>query len=381
MRVVHCVAGLGQGGAERQLALLCRATAGQVRHEVFAARAGGFHAAEFERLGVPVTGFGARRLWSPALAVRMAARLRSIEADVLHCWLPSMNLMGALAAALCWPRRPAVIASIRNVDDWKGTLRRATDRWASQAWDRVLCNSLAGLRCAERQGIAREKLHWVANGVEARTRLTAAERDDMRRALGVAGDAPLLVSACRLVEQKQVHRVLELAARLRPRLPALRVAICGDGPLAAPLRAQAAALGLSETVHFLGAVDDAWPYLCAADVLAMTSLREGTSNTLLEALQAGCAVCATDAGDNVALVGGAAGWTGPYDEMAGALERLLARPGMLAQARVSALARAAEFSVERMALATLAHYEQVARGRSRPDRTAAGSRRAEPWRA
>jgi len=380
MRVVHCVAGLGQGGAERQLTLLCRATAPAVRHEVFTARGGGFHGPELAAMGVPVTSFDTDRLWSPSLAVRMAARLRSLDADVVHCWLPSMNLMGALAAALCWPRRPAVIASIRNVDDWKGPLRRAADHCASRLWDRVLCNSLAGLRCAAAQGIAVGKLDWVANGVEARTRLSADERAAVRRALGVAGDAPLLVSACRLVEQKQVHRVLELAARLRPRIPALRVAVCGDGPLAGSLREQCAGLGLDGAVRFLGAVSDAWPYLCAADVLVMTSLREGTSNTLLEALQAGCAVCATEAGDNAALVGAAAGWTGDYAAMAPALEELLACPGRLEQARAAAVTRAADFSVERMASATLAHYEQLSRARVSPQRRPAAGRRAEPWR-
>ena len=83
------------------------------------------------------------------------------------------------------------------------------------------------------------------------------------------------------------------------------------------------------------------------------------NNTLLEALQAGCAIFATDAGDNTALVAGKAGWTGHAASMPAAIEHALAHPDMFANYRNAARLRVAEFSVARMAASTLGHYEAV----------------------
>ena len=361
IRVLHLVAGLGKGGAEKQLVLLCAASSQRVEHRVLAARELGFHASALRELGITVDSLGANSLQSPSLLPRLARQIRRARPDILHCWLPSMNLLGALAVRLLFPHRPAVIASVRNVDDWKNPARVAVDRLASRLWDRVLCNSRAGLECARLQGIPEEKLHWVPNGVVTRAPLSSEERERLRAQFGVPAGGILLISACRLVPQKRVDLILSVLDTLRSRYPGLRLLICGDGPLAAALREQAAGLGLSGQVTFTGAVDDPWSPLCAADALIMTSEREGTSNTLLEAMQAGCAIFATPAGDNAALVAGQAGWTGPVSAMSSAVEEAFAQPAILTRYRVAARARAREFSVEKMSAATLGHYEAVLR--------------------
>jgi len=363
MKILHIVAGLGQGGAEKQLTLLCRESAGRAEHEVIAAREEGPHAADLRRHGVTVECLRAASLSGPSLLYALAQRIRGSRPDVVHCWLPSMNVMGGLAACLAYPDRPAVIASVRNVDDWKRPLRIAFDRQAGRLWDRVLCNSQAGVDCARRQGIPEGKLHWVPNGVEARAPIGEEERARIRHGLGVPEGEFLLVSACRLVAQKRVHLTLSLVRSLRPRFPGLRLLVCGAGPLAENLREQTVSLGLEREVSFAGAVADPWPLLCASDALVMTSVREGTSNTLLEAMQAGCAVFATRAGDNAALIGRDAGWAGEMEAMPAAIENTLSAPALLARYRTGARVRAREFSTSRMASATLGHYESVLRAR------------------
>jgi len=341
--------------------LLCAETSHLVEHEVVAAREGGFHGRHLSELGIAVTCLGAKCLNSPSLLLRLARQIRQSQPDVLHCWLPSMNLMGGLAARMSYSHRPSVIASVRNVDDWKNWMRVAADRVASHLSDRVLCNSRAGLECARLQGVAREKLYWVPNGVVSRSPLGDEERERIRARWGVPLGGILFISACRLVPQKQVHLLLPTVHELRSRFPGVRLLVCGDGPLGPALREQTAALGLSAEVTFAGVVDDPWPLLCASDALVMTSQREGTSNTLLEAMQAGCAVFATTVGDNAALVGSDAGWTGSASGMLQAMEEALAQPAILARYRAAARDRSREFSVQKMAASTLGHYEDVLR--------------------
>lgn len=357
MRVLHLVADLGRGGAEKQLTLLCGATANAVEHHILAVRELGFHAPRFRELGIPVECLEARRPYSLWPLWVLPRRIRQLRPDILHCWLPSMNLLGGVTAALAVPHRPRVVATIRNVDNWKRAWRTALDRAASALWDRVLCNSQAGLACALQQGISGEKLFWVPNGVERRDPVEEGERRRLRRQWGVRDGGALLISACRLAPQKRVDRVLGIVRRLKTAFPGIRLLICGDGPLGPALRQQTAAFGLLEEVRFAGAVDDTWPLLCASDALVMTSEREGTSNTLLEAMQAGCAIFATGVGDNAALAGGEAGWTGEVGGMAAAIQRTFEEPALLARYRAGALQRARAFTVERMANTTLRHYE------------------------
>jgi glycosyltransferase involved in cell wall biosynthesis len=361
MRVLHLVADLGQGGAEKQLTLLCGASVGVAEHHVVAVRGLGFHANKFRELGIPLECLGAQRPYSLGPLWTLPHLIRRMRPDILHCWLPSMNLLGGVASALAVPHRPRVVATIRNVDNWKSACRIALDRAASVLWDRVLCNSQAGLECARQQGIASRKLFWVPNGVEQRQPIDAAEREDLRRQYGVPDGGVLLISACRLVPQKRVDLLLGIVQQLKASFPGVRLLICGDGPLGPTLRQQAAALGLLEEVRFAGALDDTWPLLCASDALVMTSEREGTSNTLLEAMQAGCAIFATDAGDNSALAGGEAGWTGEVRAMAAALQQTFERPALLARYQAGALQRARAFTVQRMTDTTLGHYRAVLR--------------------
>ncbi len=72
----------------------------------------------------------------------------------------------------------------------------------------------------------------------------------------------------------------------------------GRGPLAAALEARIAALGLGARVHLMGEVQPsrlaAW--YSAANLLLLTSSREGRPNVVLEALASGLPVLATAAG-------------------------------------------------------------------------------------
>jgi glycosyltransferase involved in cell wall biosynthesis len=105
--------------------------------------------------------------------------------------------------------------------------------------------------------------------------------------------APLIVACGRLVEQKDFATLLR-ALPLLEACPAPELWLLGEGPLELELRAQARALGVAERVRFLGFRDNPFPYMAAADVLALSSRWEGFGNVIVEALACGTPVVATD---------------------------------------------------------------------------------------
>jgi glycosyltransferase involved in cell wall biosynthesis len=108
----------------------------------------------------------------------------------------------------------------------------------------------------------------------------------------------------RLTEIKNHQLFLEVAARLREiNHSNLRFLIIGDGNLRSHLETQTKSLGLGDCVSFLGTRNDPENFYPALDIVALTSLNEGTPLTLIEAMANMRPVVATAVGGVVDLLG------------------------------------------------------------------------------
>ena len=145
-----------------------------------------------------------------------------------------------------------------------------------------------------------------------------SERRPRVRAELKAGEGDVLVGIVgRLTEIKNHTMFLQAAARLKELMSGVvagrrvRFVIVGDGNLRSKLEGQVASLGLEEDVLFLGTRDDPEDFYPAFDILALTSLNEGTPLTLIEGMANSRPVIATAVGGVVDLVGA------PVSEMDG----------------------------------------------------------------
>lgn len=142
---------------------------------------------------------------------------------------------------------------------------------------------------------------WAQRRQAARRELRLAEADC---AVGIVG---------RLTEVKNHALFLEAAARYKqlfgsattagePELN-VRFIVIGDGQLRASLEKQATLLGLENDVVFTGSRSDPESFYAALDVVALTSLNEGTPLTLIEAMANARPIIATMVGGVVDLLG------------------------------------------------------------------------------
>jgi glycosyltransferase involved in cell wall biosynthesis len=195
-------------------------------------------------------------------------------------------------------------------------------------------------------GVDLQRLDVVRNGVPPPAAPLPAA-DEVRRGLGLAGDF-VVSSVGRLIPLKRFDLLIRAVAHLRPQMPDLRLVLVGSGPCETRLRALAADLGVADRVRFTGrlAHADVLRHLRASHVFTLVSTHEGFSHVLLEAMQAGVPVVATDVGGNREVVeDGRAGRllsTADVPALAQAIRDLRDDPGQCARLAEAGQQRARE---------------------------------------
>jgi glycosyltransferase involved in cell wall biosynthesis len=189
-------------------------------------------------------------------------------------------------------------------------------------------------------GVARERLHYVPNGVSVQSRNPVIGRR-IREEFGVPRDAFVFLFAGRLNEVKNLPVMLRaVAAWIRP--VCARLIIAGDGPERAMLEALSSSLGIDDLVNFAGARSDVRDLLMAADGFVMSSRTEGAPMALLEAMSASVPCVATAVGGIPGLLGEGAGLlvpSGSVEELSMAMRRLIDEPALCTGIASVALAR------------------------------------------
>ena len=182
----------------------------------------------------------------------------------------------------------------------------------------------------------------------------------MRQRWG-AGKGEVVAGLVGRVDAMKDHATF-LAAILACRVPGLRAVCIGGGDPGAveSLRRTVEQQGLAGTVTVTGPVDDMPAAYNGLDLLVSSSLGEGFSNVIAEAMSCGVPCVVTDVGDSAMIVGSFGEVVPPRqpDVMARAIERLVSRLG----APLSLACRARivnDFGLDRMVQRTREHMEAL----------------------
>ena len=155
-----------------------------------------------------------------------------------------------------------------------------------------------------------------------------SRRARFREELGIDDQTVLVGIVGRLTEIKNHRMFLNSVARLKGQTR-MRFVIIGDGSLREGLEQQARSLGLESDVIFAGGRRDPEYFYPALDIVALTSLNEGTPLTLIEAMANARPIVATSVGGVVDLLADERGISvasGDEEAFAAALSRLAGDP-------------------------------------------------------
>lgn len=345
LRPVFIAGTLGQGGAEMQLFhILSALKQSGAEPKLICLTEGEFWEPRIAEAGIPTIHAGKARS-RPLRAATIARIARSCMPDVVQSQHFYTNLYACAAARIAGAPeigaiRNDVTSEVRSNGRILGNLSLRLPRL-------LAANSHAAIRTAVSLGISESRLFHLPNVVDTDRFRPAGDRRDCGRPVRI-------VSLGRLVEQKRFDRLLRILGRLKINSPVpFEARIYGDGPLRAPLRSQAAGMGLSREVEFVGLTADPREAYAEADIFMLTSDWEGTPNVVLEAMSSGLPTVATGAGDIPEIIDdrtdGFVYHIGDEEGMAAGLRELIADPGL----RLSAGAAARKKMVETRSPAAL----------------------------
>lgn len=129
----------------------------------------------------------------------------------------------------------------------------------------------------------------------------------VRKELGITEDRNIILFPCRMHPQKRPFLMLEIAQKVKEKLPEVAFVAVGDGPQLEELKQQAVAKKLENTVYFAGRAEDMLPYYKDADLTLICSLKEGLALTAYESLSMGVPVVSSDVGGQKELIDDAVG--------------------------------------------------------------------------
>jgi N-acetyl-alpha-D-glucosaminyl L-malate synthase BshA len=163
-------------------------------------------------------------------------------------------------------------------------------------------------------------------------------------------------------EVKRVKDVVRVFARIRRAMPATLVMI-GDGPERVDAENEGRELGVDQDIRFLGRLDPVASLLQASDLFILPSQTESFGLAALEAMACGAPVVASRAGGLTEViddgVNGILEPVGSVEAMGRRAVELLRDPERHSAVRAAAIARAQEFSADRIVPMYEAFYEEV----------------------
>ncbi len=225
------------------------------------------------------------------IAWRLGALLRRSRPRSVHTFMPFANVLTAPLALACGiPHR---IASLHYPAGTQGRVLKTLDAiWGRLglytgvvAVSRFVASSLVGYSPQYHRRVT-----VIHNGVPERP--ATLDRRAARLHFGLPADAYILGNVGRLEHQKNHDLLIEIARNV----PEAFFVVAGEGAERARLERMIHAHDLDARVRLLGNIPEADipNFLAAADVFILTSHYEGLPLSVIEAMQAGVPILASD---------------------------------------------------------------------------------------
>ncbi len=288
MHVVHIISSLERGGAQAILYDLVEGLAQATYEQSIIYFHDGPYKELFAAHNIPLYRIGGFvSVADPAALYQLATLCKRLNPSLIHTVLWAANWMGRIVA-----RQLAIpcIASLHNNYTQNGRVRQLLDRLVPFSNSAIIAVSDEVKSSFYRFQSASCPLIVIPNGI--RPQGAALPPLLTRRAVGLQEDHFVIGSVGRFVPLKRYPFLLTAFAELLARYSQARLLLIGSGPQEKELKALARHLHIDEAIYWV-INRPAQPYYPLMDCFVLTSLHEGISIALLEAMRSGVACAVT----------------------------------------------------------------------------------------
>lgn len=214
-------------------------------------------------------------------------------------------------------------------------------------------------------GIGATKVTVIQNAIDTEAFDEAGDVQSVRKEFGIDEKSPVVGCAVRIEKVKRLDLLLDGFSAALQRFPGARLMIIGDGKIRSELENHSERLGVSGSVIWTGFRKDIPRLLGALDIYIQSSINEGLSLSILEAMAAGKPVILTDVGGAKEVItndkNGILIPPGSVAAITEALVDLLLNPDKRKKIGIEARNHVRQkFSLDSMTNAYSATYEQIA---------------------
>jgi glycosyltransferase involved in cell wall biosynthesis len=278
-------------------------------------------------LGAPLLTVPDRGPCDVSVLPRLLEICRRERVSIWHGHEYKSNLLGLLLRPF-WPMHLVTTAHGRVEHSRRLSLYYAVDRWCLPRYDRVICVSEDLYRESLDNGVREDRCFLIENGIDLGQYSRSTDRVEAKRRLGIPAGRLVIGGVGRLSPEKGFDGLIDAVDRLLTSGYDIELLIAGEGGESDRLRSLIATRGRSDRIRLLGYQADTIALYEALDVFALSSLREGLPNVVLEAMAMEVPVVATrvagvprliDHEENGLLVD-----VGDTDQLGSSIARLLA---------------------------------------------------------
>jgi glycosyltransferase involved in cell wall biosynthesis len=370
-RVLHVLANLGAGGAERMAVHIVLGLNRQ-RFEpaivAFSGRYGSDLEQQIDQAGVKTWFLGKGPGFEWRTYYRLHRVFKEFRPDIVHT---HVHVMRYAFPSLLYFKPRLMVHTVNNIAEREIEPRA---RWIQRLAYR---RGVIPVAVAREVAVSLERLYGIGNSRVVwnciPTHLYASpqiSREAWRAKQGFSEEDVLFVCVARFAPQKNHALLINAFAKGPASDPKAHLVLAGQGVLRAQLQERVNQLGLTSRVHFLGLRTDIPEVLGAADIFALGSDYEGNPLSVIEAMAAGLPIVSTAAGGVPELLqNGKQGFIvqpGRGEQLSEGMMTLLKDPELRRTMGAAAAARAKEkFDVAAMVRAYEELYDEI----SAPSRT------------
>ena len=280
LSIIHVDAEKGWAGGEEQVFLLTHYLKARGHRTLLVCPPGSECARRGREDDFDVRVLPMRNSLDLSALVRLTRIMLRQQVDVVHFHTARAHKLGVWAAR--YAKVPAVVVTRRM--DYPLSHNFVNDLLYNRFVDRVIAISRGVEKVLYSAGVPDDKVEVVVDGIDVDKFSPNRSGEEMRRALGIPADAPVVGINATLTARKGHHYFLLAAREVLRENPGAYFLISGDGPLRGELEIAIRRLGLAGRVVLTGHRDDVLDVLAAMDVLVLTSVYEGLGVAILEGM-------------------------------------------------------------------------------------------------